>query len=160
MRVTFREATAADLDAMVRIEDVCFPGEAWSRASLAEELERPGGIAWVAVMGGDVAGFALGMMGGDVLDVLQVAVDPARQRAGVGRGLVGALHAAAVAPGRCERASEAFLEVRVDNVAAIAMYLACGYCDVHIRRRYYSDGCDARVMRRDLPGPEGLSTRG
>ena len=150
MHVTCREATAADLDAMERIERACFPGEAWSRASLGEELVRPGGIAWIALADGDVAGFALGVMGGDVLDVLQVAVDPARQRVGVGRRLVDALHAAAVAPGRCERACRAMLEVRVDNGAAISMYLACGYRDVHVRRRYYADGCDARVMGREL----------
>jgi len=150
VHVTCREATAADLDAIERIEHACFPDEPWSRASLAQELVRPGGIAWVALADGIVAGFALGVMGGDVLDVWQVAVDPARQRAGVGRRLVDALHAAAVAPGRCERASRAVLEVRVDNGAAIAMYVACGYRDVRVRRRYYADGCDARVMERTL----------
>ncbi len=139
--MTVREATLADLDAMHRIELACFPAEPWSRASLAEELHRPGIVALVAEDDDGVTGFALGLMVIDTMDVLQIAVDPARQRRGTGRALVQALHAAA------PFAAQAFLEVRVDNAPAIAMYLACGYVEIHVRRRYYSDGCDARILR-------------
>ncbi len=142
-----REATLADLDAIHRIEVACFPMEPWSRASLAEELHRPGVVALVAHDGDGIAGFALGLVVIDTMDVLQVAVDPARQRRGTGRALVQGLHMAAPS------AEQAFLEVRVDNTAAIAMYLACGYVDIHVRRRYYSDGCDARIMRCGLARP-------
>jgi ribosomal-protein-alanine N-acetyltransferase len=148
MTLAVREATVADLDAIERIEHACFPHDTWSRESLAYAMARAGGVAWVAAHGGSVVGFGLGVVGGDVLDVLQVAVDPSLRRMGVGRALVGALHDAVRHVAR-----EAILEVRVDNGSAIAMYRACGYEDIHVRRRYYADGCDARVMRRTLADP-------
>jgi ribosomal-protein-alanine N-acetyltransferase len=151
--VSVRAATVADLDAVERIERACFPHDAWSRESLANGMSRAGGVACVATCDGEVVGFGLGVLGGDVLDVLQVAVDPSRRRLGVGRSIVGALHDAVA-----RVASEAILEVRVDNASAIAMYRNCGYGDIHVRRRYYADGCDARVMRRAL-GDATLSSR-
>ncbi len=43
-----------------------------------------------------------------------------------------------------------FLEVRVGNAAAIALYRAFAFEQVTIRKRYYPDGEDALVMHRRL----------
>ena len=48
-------------------------------------------------------------------------------------------------------AREAFLEVRVDNPAALALYEADGFARVGLRPGYYDGGrVDAVTMRRDL----------
>jgi ribosomal-protein-alanine N-acetyltransferase len=48
-------------------------------------------------------------------------------------------------------AVEAFLEVRVDNEAARALYARAGFAQVGLRRGYYDGGrVDAVVMRREL----------
>ncbi len=140
------EARASDLDAVVLLEAACFQHEAWSRNMLASELDRPAGIFLVARTSATdaIVGYAIALRAGDVLEVLKVAVDPASRRSGAGRALVGALHAAA------GWADEAWLEVRTDNPGARALYHACGYEDVGVRKRYYADGCDAWVMRRAL----------
>jgi ribosomal-protein-alanine N-acetyltransferase len=49
-------------------------------------------------------------------------------------------------------AREAFLEVRVDNAAARALYRREGFEDVGVRRGYYDAGrVDAVTMRKELP---------
>jgi ribosomal-protein-alanine N-acetyltransferase len=48
------------------------------------------------------------------------------------------------------KAAVMFLEVAAGNVAALALYRAAGFAEVGRRVRYYADGSDALVMRRDL----------
>jgi ribosomal-protein-alanine N-acetyltransferase len=143
-RPRVREVTRADLDAVVVLEACCFPGEAWTRAMLDSERDRPGGVFLVAELDGRCVGYGVALRAGEVLEVLKVAVDPDVRRAGVGRALVGALHAAA------GWAEAVWLEVRVDNVGARTLYESCGYVQAGRRKRYYADGTDALVLRRDL----------
>ena len=85
---------------------------------------------------------------GDSAEVLTVGVIPAARRRGIGRRLLRALLTEASARG----AREAFLEVRVDNLAARRLYAADGFAQVGRRRGYYDAGrVDAVVMRKELP---------
>ena len=43
-----------------------------------------------------------------------------------------------------------FLEVAVTNEAARALYAAHGFTAGRLRRRYYSDGTDALILRSTL----------
>ena len=47
-------------------------------------------------------------------------------------------------------AERVFLEVRVSNAPAMSMYLKYGFCGAYARLRYYPDGEDALVMRKEL----------
>ena len=51
-------------------------------------------------------------------------------------------------------AIRAYLEVRVGNAAAIALYESRGYRKLRVRRKYYPDGEDAFVMSKRLFPPE------
>jgi [ribosomal protein S18]-alanine N-acetyltransferase len=44
-----------------------------------------------------------------------------------------------------------FLDVAEGNGPAAALYRGLGFAEVGRRRRYYPDGADALVLRRDLP---------
>ncbi|WP_431272740.1 hypothetical protein [Dankookia sp. P2] len=48
-----------------------------------------------------------------------------------------------------------FLEVAAGNAAARGLYQGLGFAEVSRRRRYYPDGSDALVMRRDLDAASG-----
>jgi ribosomal-protein-alanine N-acetyltransferase len=95
-------------------------------------------------------GFLLWRIAGPEAELLTLAVDPARRRAGIGRVLALRFLAAA----RNAGAVEAFLEVAADNDAARALYTATGFAEIGRRPRYYArpDGSalDAIVMRRTL----------
>ncbi len=139
-----RDATAADLDALVALEHVCFAEDPWSRGMLQDELFRPGGVFLVLGEPGRPIAFAIGWAVLDELHILQIAVSPDARRAGLGGRLLDALEA------RSPSAENAWLEVRSDNVAAIAMYEARSYRAVGCRPRYYTDGCDAILLRKPL----------
>jgi ribosomal-protein-alanine acetyltransferase len=139
-----REATAADLDALLVLEQSCFAEDPWTRGMLSEELSRPGGIFLVLGEPGRPVAFAIGWAVLDDLHVLQVATDPAARRGGLARRLVIAMEA------RARHAETAWLEVRRDNAAAIALYEALDYRCVGARPRYYTDGCDALLLRKKL----------
>ena len=62
---------------------------------------------------------------------------------GIGKKLVNALVKKLYARG----VRRIFLEVRVSNAAAMALYLRCGFVGVAVRPRYYGDGEDALVMQ-------------
>jgi ribosomal-protein-alanine N-acetyltransferase len=69
------------------------------------------------------------------------------------RGLGTALLAAAMAGARLRGAEAMFLEVAAaGNPAALGLYRGLGFVEVGRRRRYYPDGSDALVLRRDLAG--------
>ena len=75
-----------------------------------------------------------------------IGVDPGFQGHGLGRRLLRGLLERADAIG-----ATTFLEVRTDNVAALALYRSEGFEVVGTRRRYYASGADAHTMRRDPP---------
>jgi ribosomal-protein-alanine acetyltransferase len=139
-----REATAADADAVVALEQRCFPDEPWTQGMVAEELARPGGVFVVEGPRGAPTAYAMGWSVLGELHVLRVAVDPALRRSGAGTRLMTALERGA--PG----AETAWLEVREDNTAAIRLYEATGYTAVGRRPRYYADGCAALLFRKQL----------
>ena len=58
--------------------------------------------------------------------------------------------AAAIATATRYGAKSMFLEVSLTNIAAQALYGRMGFTQVGRRRRYYPDGADALVMRRDI----------
>ena len=60
---------------------------------------------------------------------------------GYGKKLVEAIQKEAKAQG----IQNLFLEVRVSNAIAIALYEKCGFKKINIRKKYYSDGEDALI---------------
>ncbi|GDX78596.1 ribosomal-protein-alanine acetyltransferase [Deltaproteobacteria bacterium] len=137
---TVREIHAGDLDRLLALQQACFGDEAWTRGMIHEELDRPGGI--FLGIGSPLIGFVCAWAVLDELHLLQIGVDPEARRAGLASVLHGALLVAARG-----RASAAWLEVRADNVAAIAFYLRLGWVEVGRRPRYYADGEDALLFR-------------
>jgi [ribosomal protein S18]-alanine N-acetyltransferase len=135
-----------DLSAAQALESLLFPDDAWTPEQFWSELaEVPASRYYlVAESDGEVVGYAgLATAGGDA-DVQTVGVAPGWQRRGAGRALVAALLDEAARRG-CERA---FLEVRADNAAAIALYARFGFERVGVRRGYYQRaGVDGVLMR-------------
>lgn len=137
----------ADLDALAQLHAVCFPEAPWSRDALALLLGQPESIAFLAEREAGLVGFVLLRRAADEAEVLSLGVAPAERR----RGLASRLLARGLAwLGPDVR--QLFLEVAAGNVAALALYRRLGFRDVGRRAKYYADGGDALVLRRDLPG--------
>jgi [ribosomal protein S18]-alanine N-acetyltransferase len=137
--------TEAHLDQVMVHELEMFGPESWSRASYRAELrDRRTRTYLAAVEGATLLGWAGLMTVADSAQIMTVGTIPAARRRGVGRRLVIALLTEAAARG----ATEVLLEVRIDNVAAQALYADLGFTEVRIRRGYYEGGrVDAIEMR-------------
>ncbi|TAM87249.1 MAG: ribosomal-protein-alanine N-acetyltransferase [Jatrophihabitans sp.] len=149
MTVSIVAMTAAHVDALMPHEREMFGTEAWSANAYRQEIADTELRHYVAAVDG--AGAMLGWAGvmviGETAQILTVGTVPQYRRRGVARTLVADLlqHA------RDRRASEVFLEVRVDNDAARALYAAAGFTEIAVRKGYYDRGrVDAVVMRRDV----------
>ncbi len=139
--------TRAHVDALMPYEKDMFGPEAWSRSAYLAEIADTRHRHYVAAESDD--GGLLGWAGirviGTEAEVLTVGVVPSARRQGIARLLVADLldHA------RSRGAVVVFLEVRVDNLAARALYDSEGFEQIGVRRGYYDGGrVDAVTMRR------------
>ena len=94
-----------------------------------------------------IVGYAGLDVGGEVADLMTIAVAPAAQGSGLGRHLLSLVESLA----RDGGASYLMLEVRDDNEPAKKLYERAGFETLNVRRRYYQPGdVDALVMRKIL----------
>jgi len=149
---TLRDVHWTDIEQLAQLERELFADDAWSQQTWWAELAgRPRRDYVAEVEGAEVLGYAGLDHGGDVADVMTIAVAPSARGRGLGRRLLDELETRA----RAGRAASVMLEVRADNAAAIGLYDRAGYTVVSTRRRYYQPGdVDALVMRRILSDGE------
>ena len=104
---------------------------------------------------GRIVAYGVLMLAPGEAQLLNLSVVPDSRRRGLGRTLLRQF----MADARRMGAQQLFLEVRVSNAAAIALYEAEGFARVGRRDAYYPpdrhDGCseDALVLRCDLDQP-------
>lgn len=138
-----------DLRRVLAIESQVYP-RPWTRNVFESELQqaRDGRRYYLAALDGRrLVGYGGVMFVDERLSdgeahVTNVAVDPSRWRAGVGRALMVALMSSARERG-CNAMS---LEVRVTNTAAQELYRRLGFAPAGVRKRYYENTDDAIVM--------------
>jgi len=128
---------------------------AWSANELQRVIDGPCTFTLEAVRQETPLGFIVVRAVAGEAEILTLAVHPDARRRGLGRALVES--AAITAKGF---GAEAFwLEVAVDNAAAIALYAATGFQAAGGRPRYYAgkegERIDALVMRRLLNSVAG-----
>ncbi|MFC4242376.1 ribosomal protein S18-alanine N-acetyltransferase [Gryllotalpicola reticulitermitis] len=146
---TLRRATGADLDRLVALESEIFRSDAWPHSLWRSELESPHTWYLVVVRAdapAEVLGYAglLSLPHAHDADVQTIGLSAELRGHGLGRALMGQLHAEA----RRRGIREMFLDVRVDNPVAQALYRSFGYEQIGVRKGYYQpDNVDAYVMK-------------
>jgi ribosomal-protein-alanine N-acetyltransferase len=156
--VGVRRLVYADLPQVIGVERRAFPTP-WSLAMFVLELSKPSGVCLAAEIDGRLVGYLICSRYETVWHVMNVAVDPDRQRQGVATALLAELYS------RVDDGHARFtLEVRQSNDVAIRLYERDGFRAAGLRRRYYQDnGEDALIMWRtpatlagsldDVPNP-------
>jgi ribosomal-protein-alanine acetyltransferase len=148
-----RRATPADLEPIMALEEAIYPDDAWSPLNMAAELENPHGYYLVAVDGDDtIAAYAglLAPMGTGQGDIQTVTVAPEARRQGLARTLLLQL----LNEARRRGVEELFLEVRIDNEPAQALYRELGFEVLSVRKGYYKGGVDALTMKLVVPAAQ------
>ncbi|MBS6791072.1 ribosomal protein S18-alanine N-acetyltransferase [Megasphaera sp.] len=143
MSVTIRRAVLQDLPDIIAIEEASFSSP-WSHQSLRAEFDNR--VARYYVLEGDdgtVAAYADLWLIADEGQLANIAVHPSARGLGYGETLLRTAMEALFHDG-CR---SVFLEVRLSNAAAIALYEKLGYEKTAIRKGYYSQPVeDAYIM--------------
>jgi [ribosomal protein S18]-alanine N-acetyltransferase len=123
----------------------------WKEDEFEDLLEGEGVFGFLAADEAPL-GVILCRVAADEMEVLTLGARPEARR----RGVAKALMAAALDAARQAGAASCFLEVAVDNAAAITLYERLGFRRAGVRKDYYDRGpeglVDALVMRLDLNG--------
>lgn len=134
------------LSAAHQLESVLFPRDQWTVEQFWSELAHDTRRYWVALDDDVVVGYAGLLVVPPTADVQTIAVDPRCQGKGVGRRLLGAL----LEEAQARACADVLLEVRASNASALALYQSAGFVQISARERYYPDGEDALILRRQL----------
>jgi ribosomal-protein-alanine N-acetyltransferase len=140
---SIRRMEIQDIADALQIEHQSFPTP-WSSAMFILELSKAGSVCLAATDDGILIGYMIAARYAQVWHIMNVSVDPANRRAGVGSAMIAELFR--LADG--ER-THYTLEVRTSNDVAIRMYERCGFRQAGIRPGYYADNKeDALIMWR------------
>lgn len=147
--IEFRELTVGDAAAAAAIEAVLFAGDnPWSEAAFRSEIAAPHTFYLGAFEADRMLGYAgLAMLGprdDPEFEIHTIGVDSEQQGRGLGRALMDQMmHTADLMDG------PVYLEVRVDNEPAIALYKRFEFFTAGVRKNYYqASGMDAYTMTR------------
>lgn len=137
--------SAEHLSQIAALEALCFT-EPWSEQAL-QLLLTDAAVGFAAVREGRVCGYGGMMTVVGEGQITNVAVDPSCRRMGIGEAILEAL----LTEAKQRDAEQVALEVRVSNVAAVALYQKHGFETAGVRKGFYRHPTeDALVMLRPL----------
>ena len=134
-----------DIDVVNPLEQELFPLDPWSIDKWWRELAQLHNHYFVVESAGELCGYAGLSISGSDADIQTIAIADSFQGKGIGRKLLNQL----VARSRELGVTYIFLEVRSDNTSALSMYSSFGFAEISKRAKYYPDGTDAVILRRD-----------
>ena len=143
----YRQMTAADLDAVIAIENAIYPYP-WTRGNFRDSLAA-GYQCWMVECGGGAVGYTVAMVAAGEAFLLNLSVARTWQRRGLGRELLDFVLKLA----RNHGAERILLEVRPSNRAATALYSSAGFAETAVRRGYCPAGSgreDAILLQLEL----------
>lgn len=149
---TFRAMRLADLPVVMDIEQRAYDFT-WTEGIFRDCL-AVGYRCHVILLDGLIAGYGVLSAAAGEAHILNLCIDPAQRRRGLGRALLTYLLTDAGAAG----AQTMLLEVRVSNAAGIALYEQLGFKRIGMRKGYYParDGReDAIMLEREIGEKKG-----
>ncbi len=145
MIMDIQTANITDLNALRKLEQVCFPKDAWPLFDLMAVLSFPGIVRLKAIQDGKMIGFVAGdpHLSEGIAWIATICILPEWQGQGLGSQLLQACEARLTLP-------RVRLCVRASNNHAIRMYQKAGYSSVDHWLNYYNDGEHALIMEKKV----------
>lgn len=130
---------------IAELEKACF-NDPWSVHSISGELNNPLSLWVVATQNQKVVGYVGSQSVLGWADMMNLAVDPACRKQGVGRMLINEL----ITRLKANQVTCLTLEVRVSNTPAVNLYHSLGFLEVGRRPGYYHNPKeDALILRKE-----------
>lgn len=148
--VAVRRAKPSDLEEICRIEDECFGDDAFPQLYMRSFLEADFFITLVVLLGDKIVGYVVGAIetfrDKDAGHIYSIGVKPEYRGMGIGSRLLEAIERELKEAG----AEICYLEVGVNNTAAINLYLKHNYRPLERLKNYYGFGRDGMRMIKKL----------
>jgi ribosomal-protein-alanine N-acetyltransferase len=145
--------SALDLHAVAEIESRAY-AHPWTRGNFENSIKAGHMGLTLRDPLGTLVAYAVLMPVVDEMHLLNITVEPHRQRQGLGRLML----AVALATSHTHHLHTMLLEVRPSNTGALALYLEAGFVEIGRRKGYYPATGNARedalVLRRAWSGGE------
>ena len=144
--MNIRKATENDIDALLILERQCITPP-WTEGALLSEIYNNDTVFLVSERqdedAGQIAGFAVLRLIGEDAELFQIVADLNYRREGIATHLLNQV----IKDAKNTGVTRLFLEVRVSNDAAIALYERFGFTSISLRKLYFIEPIeDARVM--------------
>lgn len=135
----------ADLNAIAALEADNF-SDPWNHRMLADSFLAGSFYGSLLEEEGVITAYGAVSVAADEAEIPLICTAEMYRRCGRGKLVLARLEEEAKKRG----AKKMFLEVRVSNSSALMMYLRAGFRGIYTRPRYYRDGEDALVMKKEL----------
>lgn len=141
-----RRLLPADAPRLAQIETLQPHSAHWGAQGFAEEIQNPYSFVWCWEEKGVVNGFLALRLAAGFCEILNVAVDPAVCRRGIGFKLL----YFALTEVRARGGERVTLEVNANNGPAIGLYTKMGFQPCGVRKNFYNGTEDALIMGKSL----------
>ncbi|VVM17823.1 Isocitrate dehydrogenase [NADP] (EC [uncultured Gammaproteobacteria bacterium] len=139
INISFRAFEIQDIEDVLVIERLAYKIP-WNKAKFTHSLHNPNTVACLIFKDNQVLGYSIALRASKVADLLNICIHPDYQHQGLGKKLfVYQLQASGV--------KEVFIEVRTSNHSALSFYKKLRFEAINTRKKYYSDGEDAIILR-------------
>jgi len=136
------------LQAVAKIEDIVQSEDAWRYQTIIELLAQDSNDLLVVYDNNKVVGYCLYQVVFEQAEILRIGTHPDYQRQGIASQVFTKLNIELLS----KQVESLLLEVRADNVAAIALYEQQEFALIHKRKGYYQTphqpAIDALIMQR------------
>ncbi|MCP1445691.1 ribosomal-protein-alanine acetyltransferase [Pseudomonas sp. GGS8] len=155
MNPVFRPAVIEDLPALLALEQQCFTTDRLNRRSFQWMINRAHGQLLVAQRGDRLVGYALVLFhrGTSRARLYSIAIAVDARGSGLGKQLLERAEVCAIE----HDCAYLRLEVRIDNLMAIALYERNSYRRFALIHDYYQDHADALRLEKCIIVAKGIS---
>ena len=144
--MSIRRAEATDVHAIYDIGKQCF-SDAWREETVKSDMKREGALYLVAEEAGEILGYACYWYVLDEAQLVNIGVLPTARR----RGIADTLVTEGLAIAKEKGMTSMYLEVRVSNLPAQALYRKYGFAVKALRKQVYEYPVeDGYIMARDI----------
>ena len=142
INTSFRDFTVRDIPLVLTIERLVYDSP-WSQAKFTDSLSNPKTLSSLLIIDEQVLGYFVATHSPDSIDLLNICIHPKHQYQGLGTQLFDCL----IKRLQALSLNTIFIEVRASNKSALLFYQKLGFNLIDSRKKYYSNGEDAKILR-------------
>ena len=137
----FRRSLPQDSTEIAEAEELIF-SDPWTKRDIVDTISTEGAMCYTAVKDGKVVAYIIGRVIAPEGEIYRIATLPEYR----GRGIAYRLLDYAYKTERGRGLEVLFLEVRSQNLPAIALYRAYGFKKIGMRKNYYKNPTDDAIV--------------